>query len=121
MAEEKRTESQPVSENTLTENSVAVENPTIETYPEKDKRTAENSSVEGPQGVDDVEKQIPVESYEEPPKSHDPNVIDWLGPDDPEHPTNWSWKRKGPIVVIVAFITFLTYVYPALCLLVARN
>jgi hypothetical protein len=36
----------------------------------------------------------------EPPL--DPNVVDWDGPDDPEHPLNWSKGQKNLHLVIVS-------------------
>ena len=35
----------------------------------------------------------------------DPNVVDWDGPDDPEHPLNWSKTRKNLHLVIVSLFT----------------
>ncbi|KAF1809713.1 putative MFS multidrug transporter [Eremomyces bilateralis CBS 781.70] len=100
MADTKTNDSQAVSEHTV--DKLAGELRDLQ-----ENRTEENSSVEDRNGTGDVEKQIPVEGCETS-ESRDPNVIDWLGEGDPEHPQNWTWKRKGPIVVLVAFITFLT-------------
>ncbi|RFN48894.1 hypothetical protein FIE12Z_6949 [Fusarium flagelliforme] len=35
----------------------------------------------------------------------DPNVVDWDGPDDPEHPLNWSKTQKNLHLVIVSLFT----------------
>jgi hypothetical protein len=33
------------------------------------------------------------------------NVVDWDGPDDPEHPQNWpAWKRMTQIVFATTFL-----------------
>lgn len=40
----------------------------------------------------------------------DPNTIGWDGNDDPENPKNWPESKKWGMVVILAFITFLTSV-----------
>ncbi len=45
-----------------------------------------------------------VESTDTTP---DPNVVSWDGPDDPENPQNWPFKRKCAAVAIVSAITFI--------------
>lgn len=35
----------------------------------------------------------------------DPNVIDWDGPDDPEHPLNWSKTQKNLHLLVVSLFT----------------
>ena len=35
----------------------------------------------------------------------DPSVVDWDGPDDPEHPLNWSKTQKNLHLVIVSLFT----------------
>ena len=35
----------------------------------------------------------------------DPNVVDWDGPHDPEHPLNWSKTQKNLHLVIVSLFT----------------
>ncbi|KAF9871973.1 hypothetical protein CkaCkLH20_10605 [Colletotrichum karsti] len=42
---------------------------------------------------------------EEPP---DPNVVDFDGPDDPEHPLNWSTTKKTASIVIVSLTALLS-------------
>jgi hypothetical protein len=41
-------------------------------------------------------------------ETRDPNLVDWVGPDDPENPFNWTTSRKARLLVIMAFNTFLT-------------
>ena len=36
------------------------------------------------------------------------NTVDWDGPDDPEHPLNWSKRRKWPIITCVLIIVLIT-------------
>lgn len=40
--------------------------------------------------------------------THDPNIVNWDGPDDPENPLNWTKKQKISATVSIALITFLT-------------
>ena len=50
---------------------------------------------------------------------HDPNIVDWDGPDDQDNPLNWSEKKKWGTIAVLASITFLTYAHlrppPVLC------
>ncbi|KAM5358506.1 hypothetical protein ACJZ2D_015231 [Fusarium nematophilum] len=39
---------------------------------------------------------------------HDPEVVSWDGPDDPENPQNWSADRKWLNIVLLSIMTFLT-------------
>jgi multidrug resistance protein len=39
---------------------------------------------------------------------HDPNVVDWDSPDDPERAMNWTNKKKWTNQAIIACVTFLT-------------
>ena len=41
-------------------------------------------------------------------ESHDPNIVDWDGPDDPNNPVNWSMKKKVAATVVISSITFVT-------------
>lgn len=41
-------------------------------------------------------------------EEHDPNVVFWDSPTDPQNPMNWSQKKKWGTVTLVSFITFLT-------------
>lgn len=38
----------------------------------------------------------------------DPNVVDFDGPNDPEHPLNWSTTRKTTFIVIVSLTALLS-------------
>lgn len=46
------------------------------------------------------------DTEEEP--DHDPNIVDYDGPDDPENPMNWKATKKWGMVCLVSAITFLT-------------
>jgi multidrug resistance protein len=39
---------------------------------------------------------------------HDPNIVDWDGPDDPDKAMNWPNSRKWANVSIISTVTFLT-------------
>ncbi|KAI5115610.1 hypothetical protein M0805_006818 [Coniferiporia weirii] len=38
----------------------------------------------------------------------EPIVVDWNGPDDPENPRNWTYKRKWIITLVVSAFTFIS-------------
>ena len=38
----------------------------------------------------------------------DPNLVTWEGPDDPENPKNWLFKRKWAATIIVSLFTFIS-------------
>ncbi|KAF2007943.1 MFS general substrate transporter [Amniculicola lignicola CBS 123094] len=38
----------------------------------------------------------------------DPNIVWWEGPEDPENPMNWAFRKKWGTVILVSAITFLT-------------
>lgn len=38
----------------------------------------------------------------------DTNQISWDGPDDPENPKNWSFKRKWAATIVVSSFTFIS-------------
>ncbi|KAG2137919.1 MFS polyamine transporter [Suillus clintonianus] len=40
--------------------------------------------------------------------STDVLIVDWDGPDDPQNPKNWSFRRKWVTTVIVSSITFIS-------------
>ncbi|CAD6442598.1 f42aebb5-e7a6-4ad3-be1c-b77f14329f51 [Sclerotinia trifoliorum] len=40
-------------------------------------------------------------------EEHDPNLVTWDGPDDPENPMNWPAKKKWCITVILGVMTFV--------------
>ncbi|CAO1637861.1 unnamed protein product [Parajaminaea phylloscopi] len=39
----------------------------------------------------------------------DPYLVDWYGPDDPEHPFNWSLRKKVWVTFNLCFLTFTVY------------
>lgn len=39
----------------------------------------------------------------------DPFLVDWNGPDDPEHPLNWGRGKKAFVVVQIMILTCVTY------------
>ncbi|KAJ5130084.1 uncharacterized protein N7515_006123 [Penicillium bovifimosum] len=42
-------------------------------------------------------------------RSHaDPKLVTWDGPDDPENPKNWSYKKKWAAVITVSLFTFIS-------------
>ncbi|KAI0366301.1 MFS polyamine transporter [Pilatotrama ljubarskyi] len=40
--------------------------------------------------------------------AEDPLVVDWEGPDDPQNPRNWSFKKKWAATAIVSAFTFIS-------------
>ena len=38
----------------------------------------------------------------------DTNQVSWEGPDDPENPKNWSFKRKWAATIVVSSFTFIS-------------
>lgn len=55
--------------------------------------------------MDDVEKQKSKSNDGEP--GHDPNLVEWDGPDDPENPQNWSRGYKWFVTIIMGMVTFV--------------
>ncbi|KAK1839423.1 cycloheximide resistance protein, partial [Colletotrichum chrysophilum] len=57
---------------------------------------------------------LAVEKGPEPEKSaeeetpHDPNIVDFDGPNDPEHPLNWPTTRKTITIIIVSLTALLS-------------
>ncbi|KAK4871168.1 hypothetical protein LT330_000405 [Penicillium expansum] len=39
---------------------------------------------------------------------HDPKLVNWDGPEDPENPKNWSNKKKWAAVITVSLFTFIS-------------
>jgi hypothetical protein len=61
----------------------------------------------------DVEKAFGPESIASAGSSdeeteHDPNIVDFDGPDDPSNPMNWRVGKKWGMVFLISAITFLT-------------
>jgi len=38
------------------------------------------------------------------------NIVDWEGDADPQKPMNWSNTRKAKNIVVICYVTFLTWV-----------
>ncbi|KAE8447673.1 hypothetical protein EG329_010479 [Mollisiaceae sp. DMI_Dod_QoI] len=38
----------------------------------------------------------------------DPNLVTWAGPDDPNNPKNWAFKRKWAATLVVSSFTFIS-------------
>ena len=38
----------------------------------------------------------------------DTNQVSWDGPEDPENPKNWSFKRKWAATIVVSSFTFIS-------------
>ena len=38
----------------------------------------------------------------------DTHQVSWDGPDDPENPKNWSFKRKWAATIVVSSFTFIS-------------
>ena len=55
----------------------------------------------------DLEKQL---SKKESTRSlkKDPNIVSWDGPNDPQNPKNWSFKRRWAATIIVSCFTFMS-------------
>lgn len=60
------------------------------------------------QDVIDSSKTSAKEETSETIEPHDPNVVDWDGPNDPLNPMNWSATRRWGMLAVVSGITFLT-------------
>lgn len=58
------------------------------------------------QGRTSNEKRTEAEISQE--EEHDPSVVFWNGPDDPENPMNWKESVKWANVAAVSAITFIT-------------
>jgi hypothetical protein len=41
-------------------------------------------------------------------QANDPNLVDWLGPDDPENPKNWKFSKKWAAVFVVSIFTLIS-------------
>ncbi|KAI1910027.1 hypothetical protein LOZ53_000189 [Ophidiomyces ophidiicola] len=64
-----------------------------------------------PNAADDLEvavADVEDQYLKEAELAQDPNIVDWDGPDDPENPLNWTFKKKAIIVGSIAIITFIT-------------
>lgn len=50
----------------------------------------------------------------------DVNTVDWDGPDDPEHPLNWSKLKRVSHVVLVSFMSLTVYAFNFLSIFLRR-
>ncbi|CAG8224399.1 unnamed protein product [Penicillium salamii] len=48
-------------------------------------------------------------------KVFDPNLVDWDGDNDPEHPRNWSTRTKWANIVIISILALITNMAPTMC------
>lgn len=71
--------------------------------PEKDIMTTEPDI--------DIEKQaqgqVEPEKTAETVPERDPNIVEFDGPDDPDNPKNWNWKKKIAITASMGSMTFV--------------
>ncbi|CAG8961645.1 hypothetical protein HYFRA_00006182 [Hymenoscyphus fraxineus] len=56
----------------------------------------------------DVESGLNLEKAESKQSIHDPSLIAWDGPEDPENPKNWTIRHKWAAVFIVSSFTFIS-------------
>ncbi|KAJ3994602.1 MFS polyamine transporter [Lentinula boryana] len=89
--------------NANTPTSTIVEDSTLRSQPmssnkENHSRDKENLAIEGQ--ADDTDNQSG-----EPGRTI---VVDWEGPNDPQNPKNWSFRRKWAATVIVSAFTFIS-------------
>lgn len=54
----------------------------------------------------DIEKQLPKKQSTR--SLRDPNIVSWDGPDDPQNPKNWSFKRRWAATLIISCFTFIS-------------
>lgn len=58
------------------------------------------------------------DSLEKPPTdmedNSDPYLVDWLGPNDPQNPQNWSMGRKVFVTFLLCLLTFSVYMGSAI-------
>lgn len=47
---------------------------------------------------------------QEKEKGKDPDLVEWDGPDDPENPRNWTFKKRWISTIVVSSFTFMAYV-----------
>lgn len=76
----------------------------------------EEKRTESPIGQlpDDVEKGAqPTDTISLSEEQDDAFVVFWDGPDDPANPQNWPARAKWGNVLVISFITLVTYAGPA--------
>ncbi|KAI7220293.1 MFS general substrate transporter [Hortaea werneckii] len=77
---------------------------TDKTSPEAKRQDSSNASINEP--LHDPEKGPTTAEQEQ--EDHDPNIVDWDGPDDPSNPVNWSPTRKWTNIAVLSALTLLT-------------
>ncbi|KAK0510101.1 hypothetical protein JMJ35_007495 [Cladonia borealis] len=55
-----------------------------------------------------LEKTKTARSRRSSRSAKDPNLVSWDGPEDPENPKNWSFKRKWAATIVVSSFTFIS-------------
>ncbi|EYE96666.1 MFS transporter [Aspergillus ruber CBS 135680] len=66
-------------------------------------------SDEQPEGVDLERGEHPAVKNDQPDKDeHDPYLVTWSGPNDPEDPKNWSYRKKWGATITVSCFTFIS-------------
>ena len=78
------------------------------TLSEKEQERQLDPDVEHGLPVTDTTEDVGEKAPPETTTDHDPNIVDWDGPNDPQKALNWSNKKKWSNVAIISSITFLT-------------
>lgn len=119
---------EPVARSTLSEKSsdATAVGENVEARPEDSDFTDSDSDstdtgevFENRDGIEDVrdrDMRTPIElertrtrrSIRSQSRAKDPNLVTWEGPNDPENPKNWPFKRKWAATIIVSTFTFIT-------------
>ncbi|KUI61460.1 Cycloheximide resistance protein [Cytospora mali] len=78
--------------------------------PSRKDESTEPSGERDDSSAEDLEKQD--EGSDSPVGSVDKAVdnVDWYGPDDPDNPQNWSFRKKAFVFVQIVLLTFCVYV-----------
>jgi len=77
----------------------------MSTTPQMSQSGFQNDQLEAGGGNEAQEKPLsPTGTMVDEPQSN-PNVVDWDGPNDPEHPLNWSKTQKNIHLAIVSLFT----------------
>lgn len=72
--------------------------------------STQESGVIGSQSIKDVEKQRRGHATDVGDHAVcDEERIDWDEPDDPEKPMNWPTGKKARNIIIICYVTFLTF------------
>lgn len=108
--EEEHDADPPASENKTMANSHkdSVKKDTAVESEKYGKPASSNSSDDGTPAERDLEKGEPeTHTSEASSEPHDPNIVDWDSPEDPQNPMNWSAKKKWSNIAILSFLTLL--------------